>query len=335
MWELDNSTGYAAERNWIRDKAGVHNWLVAVRATFDILPKGQLILSDEQPPPLLEPQYRGDPHKTSLLLDSDLLAEKPGTDIILDACAYSPRGRPASAVKVSLRVAGLSKSLIVYGTRVYKRGVWGVTTSSQQMFTIQPIQYEWAFGGSDLKNPDMRKCRIDERNPVGKGVALDTSELYGRPAHYVEYPGRSASKSGPAGFGPISNFWSPRRQRAGTYDANWEKNKKPLLPDDYDPSFALSAPDDQRLTQPLRGGVPFLLTNMTPEGILRFELPDIALRFKTYFRFREEEHRASLSTVFITPHAGKLSLVWQSALKVPALDTDYLDFTLITEGTEI
>lgn len=32
MWELDNRTPYAAERTWVRDKAGDHHWMIAVES---------------------------------------------------------------------------------------------------------------------------------------------------------------------------------------------------------------------------------------------------------------------------------------------------------------
>lgn len=127
MWALSNRTPYAAERNWIRDKQGATHWLVAVKATFDVAPDGRLKLADEQPPPLLAPEHRGDPAKTSLRLDSDLMAIKPGTDILVDACARAPKGRPAPMVPVSLRVGEIEKTLLVHGTRVYYRGTVGLT----------------------------------------------------------------------------------------------------------------------------------------------------------------------------------------------------------------
>lgn len=34
MWALNNQTPYSAERNWTRDKRGVHYWIVSVKATF-------------------------------------------------------------------------------------------------------------------------------------------------------------------------------------------------------------------------------------------------------------------------------------------------------------
>lgn len=88
MWTLTNRTHFAVERNWTRDKQGAHHWLVAVKGTFDIGPGGNLRLSDDQLPPVLEPEYRGDPAATSLRIDSDLLAVKPSTDVLLDASAF-------------------------------------------------------------------------------------------------------------------------------------------------------------------------------------------------------------------------------------------------------
>ena len=88
MWGLDDKTPYGADRAWIRDKTGAHQWLVAVKATFDVGEQGRLRLADEQPPPPREAQYRGDPATTSLRLDSELLAAKPATDVILDAYAH-------------------------------------------------------------------------------------------------------------------------------------------------------------------------------------------------------------------------------------------------------
>jgi hypothetical protein len=331
MWMLENRTPYAAARNWTRDKHGVHHWLVAVKATFDIARDGRLRLADEQPAPMLAPEYRGDPAKSSLRLDSDLLAPKPATDILLDACAHAPKGQPAATVPVSLRVGPLEKTLLVHGTRVYCRGVLGMTTSTPRPFKTRPIHYEWAFGGIDTVHPDASKHRMDSRNPVGKGFALDPARLKNQPAHAIEYPDGKAAKAGPAGFGPIASFWSPRLERGGTYDSRWEKSRKPLLPDDYDERFALAAPEDQWPPRPLRGGETITLVNMTPEGALRFDLPRILLGFRSRFGQRSEEHRATLATVFIAPEAKKVSLVWQSTLRIAPREVEYLDATTITE----
>src|SRR4051794_24619393 len=116
MWMLINRTAYAAGRSWVRDKDGVHHWLVAVKATFVVAPHGKLLLADEQPTLSLEPMYRGDPATTSLRLDSDLLAVKPGTDVLIHASAHAPNGKPATTVPVAFRLGDVEKTLLVYGT---------------------------------------------------------------------------------------------------------------------------------------------------------------------------------------------------------------------------
>lgn len=331
MWALSNRTPYAAERNWTRDKRGVHHWLVAVKATFDIAPDGRLKLADEQPPPVLEPEYRGEPGKSSLRFDTDLLAVKPGTDIIVDAHAHSPGGRPAEMVPVSLRLGSIEKTIVVYGARAYYRGDIGIAVTRPRPFTTASICYESAFGGTDTSNPDPDRHGIDRRNPIGRGFAVDAARLVHQPAHAIEYPRGDPAKAGPAGFGPIASFWSPRLELAGTYDERWEATKKPLLPDDYDERFAMCSPADQRPDKPIRGGERVELVNMTPEGTLRFDLPKIYLTFTTRFGTRAEEHRATLTTIAVLPEEMKLALVWQSTLKVPAHQTEYLDQTLIGE----
>ncbi|QSQ11889.1 DUF2169 family type VI secretion system accessory protein [Myxococcus landrumensis] len=331
MWGLKNRTTYAAERNWTRDKDGVHWWLVAVKATFNIATQGVLTLADEQPPPVLAPEYFGEPGRSSLRYDSDLLVAKPGTDVLVAAHAHAPRGKTAPIVPVSLRIEQVHKELLVYGERIYDRGMLGASATSPRPFTTRPIRYEFAFGGSDLTDSDPQKHRIDERNPIGRGFVRRSSHVIGKQAHAIEYPRGVPAEMGPAGFGPIDASWMPRRKLAGTYDARWVQSKKPLLPDDFDPAFAMSAPTDQRTSKPLAGGERVQLLNMTPDSTLRFELPRILLGFTTRIGTRRVPHSSRLVTVLIEPEEKRLSLVWQSTLRVSAPDADYLDETEIVE----
>lgn len=331
MWALLNKTAYAAERNWVRDKEGVHWWVVAVRATFDLAVDGRLTLCDEQIPPVLAPEFRGDPSSSSLLVDSDLLGLKPSTDVLLVANAHAPKGKPAGTVPVVLRVGGLEKQLLVHGDRVYYDGATGLRTTSPAPFITQAIQYESAFGGGDTSDPDPSRHRIDERNPVGRGFGRAASWV-NKPAHTIEYATGDASTRGPAGFGPIDPAWLPRRTLAGTYDAKWVETKKPLLPDDYSPTFMQSAPADQRPAVPLVGGERVGLLNMTPSGSVVFELPMINLSFVSRFGSYWSQHDSPvLSTLLLEPSNGKVSMVWQSGLRVPAAEGDFLDVTEIEE----
>ncbi len=331
MWLIRNRTSYLAERNWTRDERGVHWYVIAVRGTFTIGPRGRPVLADEQLPPILAPEYIGAPGESSLRYDSDLLERKPGTDVLVLGSAYAPRGRPAPTVPVVLRVGALEKQLVVHGTRAYYPGVVGLATTSPQPFTKQPIQYELAFGGGDTSDPDPRRHQIDERNPIGRGFPQSAARWKDELAHSIEYPDGAAASRGPAGFGPIDRAWLPRRTLAGTFDAKWVESKKPLLPDDYDPRFGMCAPADQQLSRPLAGGEQVGVLNMTPDGTLAFELPRVALRFSTTIRSKRHEHRAQISTVVVEPDERRFFVTWQSSLRVGAPDVDFVSTTDITE----
>ena len=331
MWALRNRTPYAADRNWTRDKDGHHWWVVAIRATFDLRDDGRPTPADVQLPPVLAPEYFGEPGTTSMRYDSDLLAFKPTTDVLLVASAHAPGGRPAATVPVGLRVGGLQKRLLVHGERFHRSTTSGMLISAPAPFTTRPIRYELAYGGMDLSDPDPQKHRIDARNPIGRGLAVDPRRLADRPAHSIEYADRDAAQAGPAGFGPIDPAWQPRLALAGTYDEGWARAKKPLLPDDYDPAYALSSPADQRLPRPLVGGERVELVNLTPRGHLVFDLPTLSFACTSTFGARREPHAAQLATVLVEPDDARLSLVWQSRLRVAAPDADYLDATEIVE----
>src|SRR5690606_15171674 len=130
VWSLANRTPYAAERNSTRDQDGAHWWLVAVRATFTIGPNAKLTLADEQLPPVLAPEHHGEAGKSSLRYDSDLLARKPSTDLLVLGTAHAPHGKPAATVPVVLRLGSLEKTLLVHGERVYYDGLAGLATTA-------------------------------------------------------------------------------------------------------------------------------------------------------------------------------------------------------------
>jgi hypothetical protein len=333
MWALSNRTPHAAERTWVRDKDGNHVWVVAVKATFDLDDQGQLRLSAEQEPPLHEPIYLGEPGLSSLRYEAELVAPKPHTDVIINACAHAPGGRPAPSVKVAARIHDVDKMLVVYGERIYKRGILGVSPSAPKPFVRQPIIYEWAWGGTDTTASDPRKHRSDPRNPVGRGLATSNTQLVEQPAHRIEYLQGNPAEQGPAGFGPIASHWSPRLELFGTFDDTWSKTRSPLLPRDHDERSALCAPLDQRPSRRLVGGEQIVLYQLTPQGSLSFALPRLSFGFDTHFGAIRRFHEASLGTVVIEPELKKLRMVYQSGLRVGPRETDHLDFTVITMRT--
>ena len=327
MWTLKNETRFGGERGWRRDRDGVHVWVVAVKAAFDIKPNGQVSPADEQPMPLLLPEYHGDDGKSSLRYDADLVGPKPTTDVIVNGTAYAPNRRPSSQFLISLRLPNIHKVIKVVGNRLWKPGLLTGSQSSPEPVSQVPIRYEKAFGGFDQAELDPKKQRMDARNPVGCGLVTRVSESLPN----FEYPSGRVDKAGPAGLGAIASYWSPRRELAGTYDDAWKKNRFPLLPADWDPQCLLCSPADQRPPKHLQGGEPVELENLTPDGKLSFALPRVNLRFRTRIDGRFVEHPHQLSTVVIEPDLRRVVMVWQSSLVVRS-EIDYLDETVVTEG---
>jgi hypothetical protein len=246
MWSITNHTPFKAGKTWGRDKEGVHEWIVAVKGTYDILPDGSVKLSDEQLDPLLAPEYNGEDGLSSLRYEADLVAPKPTTDVLINGTAYAPKARPSTDFIVEARIGRIKKAIRVKGNRVWYEGLFGPAASSAQPITELPIIYERAYGGYDQTDPDPKKQRMDPRNPVGCGVVARSSHREGQALPNFEYPKGSLEKSGPAGFGAIDSFWSPRRELSGTYDKAWEQSRRPLLPEDWDPHSLLCSPVDQR-----------------------------------------------------------------------------------------
>jgi len=330
MWALKNKTPYAAERSWGRDLNGWHQWIVAVKATYRIGDQGELTLAEEQLPPLLAPEYYGEPGQSSLKYDADVVPSKPVTDVILNGSAHAPGGKPSVEFAVGLGINGQRKLLKALGERHWEKGLVGLKPSPPLPVTTVPIRYEHAWGGWDRRDPDPARQQWDPRNPVGRGVFVEDADKLGQPLHQLEYLNSDPQKSGPAGFGAIDSFWSPRLELTGTYDQAWQQERKPLLPLDWQPHSLQCAPHDQQTAKPLRGGETIELFNLTEQGRLQFQLPRIYLAFTTHIDGRREEHRAQLSSVIIEPDARQLQMVWTTVL-LCRNEGDYLDFTQIRE----
>ena len=335
MWMLDNKTPYEAERTWVRDKDGVHQWIVVVKATYDIATDGTLTLSESPVEPLHAPEYTGEPGNSSLRYEADLVGMKPGTDVYLNAIAYSPKGKPCEQVEVTCRVGGILKELVVYGERTWRKNfLRDIAPSSPQSFLMVPITYERAYGGIDQEPPDPKNHCIHFWNPVGTGAIYEKRDLVGRPAPQVEFATSARGREWPAGFGAIASYWSPRKEYAGTYDEKWDAQRKPLLPGDYDSKWLLCAPPDQQVMGFLSGGEPVELKNLTASGRLQFSLPKVSLQFETYFGADRREHTGKLVSVIIESEGSRLIMVWQTSLEVKH-DGEYLDKTVIQQTGEM
>ncbi|MCY0989476.1 DUF2169 domain-containing protein [Nannocystis sp. ILAH1] len=320
MWAVANKTPYAADRTWVRDKHGRHHWIVVVKGTFYVTPSSDLEVAADQRPPLLVPEYTGEDGLSSVRWEADLGPMKPGTDVVAHGHARPPDGRPVPELALSLCVNRQRKVLTARGDCV--AGPLGRVRP--QPFASLPVVYERAFGGQDRSPLDPRKQRYDARNPVGVGfVQVDDDRAL---PNFV-YPEQDPQRAGPAGFGPIASHWSPRAALAGTYDAKWLEERRPLLPVDYNDRFAMCAPQDQQFPSYLPVGSIIELVNVGERPALKFALPALTISMTTAFGPRKCAHSAQLVTVAIDADACEVMLVWQSSLPVPPRAVETLDET--------
>ena len=319
MWALNNNTPFAAERCWVRDMDGAEVWLVAVKGTFAIKPNGALELAEEQLPVCMAPKFLGDPAASSLLYDSDLHHKKLRTDVVLHGHAYAPQGKPVTQLDVRLKVANLDKTLRVLGDRVWEESVFGLKLTDPKPFTRMPLTYERAFGGTDVMEDEPKHRGWEPRNPIGAGFAVRKEHLFGAPAPNLERANHLIrnwnDRPDPVGFGPIPGHWSPRVELAGTYDEKWQRERQPLLAEDFDERYFQCAPADQQMPGFLKGGESVELSNLTLNEGLHFRLPRVTLGFSTRFDDGSRElHRADLHTVILEPDLPRLSVIWHTHL---------------------
>ena len=100
---------------------------------------------------------------------------------------------------------------------------------------------------------------------------------------------------------------------AGTYDDNWSRTRKPLLPRDFDRRFFNAAPPGLVALGYLKGNEPVTLLNASPEGRLAFSLPGqpppaVTVRFADTEDVKPAMH---LDTVILDADSRELLLLWR------------------------
>lgn len=324
MWLLSNETPFAAERSWTRDENGHEVWLVAIKASFEIAPDGKQTPLEDQLPVNMAPIFASDPNE--LLDETDFNLEKKHTDVLIEGHAYAANGRPDVQTVARIKVADIDKSVNVVGDRVFIPGPVGVRTSRPEPFMKIPITWRRSYGGTDK---EASKPAWEQRNPVGTGFGVGPERLIGMTAPNFEYPEAHDGRR-PAGFGPVARHWLPRVKYAGTYDADWEKNRDPLPPRDFNRAYYQCAPEDQQSRSPLIGYEHVQLGNLTADGYLQFLLPRVTFDIVTEFYKRPDRRHAepAIHTLRLKPDERRFVITWLSALPCP-YDDERLKITSI------
>jgi hypothetical protein len=246
---------------------------------------------------------------------------KVGTDVVLTGHAYAQRyGDPY--VDVSLSVGRLKKTVRVFGDRWWERSLGIYRASKAIPFRRIPLVYERAFGGVDRSHSDQKRHEWEMRNPVGVGFRAKRSKLPLKGARLpnIEDPNdlisRPRDRPEPAGFGFIAPSWKPRTEYQGTYDANWQRKRMPLLPEDFDDRFNNAASHDLIADGYFVGGELVQVRNATPSGVLRFRIPCIMLESSLLIDAEICRIDMQLDTVVIDTDLSRFILTWRGTQNV-------------------
>jgi hypothetical protein len=325
--ELINHSPYTAGMAVDMDRDGADTLVLIVKATFDIMPDGDLKLSSEQRAIEWADVYAGEPGASSVLYESDATWGRTGTDIALIGHAYPNRAGDRQ-VDVGLRVGQLEKRARVFGDRHWQKTFGFPEMSTPEPFDRIPLVWERSFGGVDLTPADPKHHRQEPRNPVGRGFRAKKSQidLDGMPLPNVEDPRHLILDPGdhppPIGFGFVAKSWAPRIGFVGTYDDAWQKSRAPLLPDDYDPRFTVAASEGLWAPNGLHGGEVVDLVQLTPSGRLQFALPMVNVLGSYMARVPPSNLDMRLVVAFIDTDRMTLTLLWQGSQGIHGLIDD-------------
>jgi hypothetical protein len=309
-----NVTPFAAAILPAQDRDGRDLAVAALKATFRFTARGEVTPAppDAQLPVLGTDAHFGDPATTSVRYAGVATPARPGTDVAVVGQAHA-RGR--KEIEAGFRIRDLQKTVVVSGPRQWVAG-FPVAIAGPVAFDAQPLRYEHAFGGAYEEGG--RPVPFLE-NPVGVGFAKSVVDRSPLPA--VEASGARVrtpkDRPAPAGLGFIPPGWKQRSRFAGTFDAAWEKARRPLLPEDLDERFWNAVPQDQVLRPKLAGGERLVLVNLHPEAeTVAVTLPRLALT--AAFRVKDAETVLPMTadTLLVEPDEGRLSVTYRAILAV-------------------
>lgn len=331
MLQLENDAPFPAEIVVLPDQHGVDTLYVTCKATFTIGGPGEpLALAEEQVGIKKVDEYEGEAGVSSLRYPAELHLAKPATDVIMVGHAYAPRGRPVPEVLVTLSIGRVRKVVRVLGDRVAPPGGLAGGAPRPASFVAMPLVYERAFGGTVAAKEAKAEVTMDTRNPVGVGFGGAGNgrlpNLEDPTTPFVDF----RDKSVPTGFGAIAPSWSPRRERGGTFDAEWKRKRAPFLPLDFDVRFFCMASSGLTIDG-LNGGEPMDATGVTPEAPVSFCLPSCSLSVRVSIARREESLLARPETVIIEPDEKRVCVVWRAQRRS---DRDFLEIDSVAVGVD-
>jgi hypothetical protein len=337
------------------NEAGAPIFSVLVKRTYDLRAGLPLVRAEHDNPLVKMDEYydHGDPEWATVEHETDLVAYKLATDVVLIGKAHAPAGKAVAQMDVALEAAGHRKVIRVIGDRrCIFRDKQPALFTEPVPFTEMEIRYERAYGGKDLRSiPDLPFYY--PRNPVGTGLALknirevvealslpnleDPKDLLTPQRIILDEPERWNQQPLPQGFGWYQRTWYPRCSFVGSVpgfvepDTVMREEQLGLVPQgqialarqfklpSFDARFNNGASLGLALPY-LSGGEPIRLYNLAPEGQTEFFLPKDIPKIMLDIGLGENELKAVLHTVCIRLEERQVDLVWRGAHEYPGVD---------------
>lgn len=309
---------------------------VIAKRTYEITP-GKVVLANEQLPLTTAelPTDPTNPYYSEIQAESDLVAYKPFTDVVVLGKAYTPKGKKAYHLECEVQVGPARKTIRVYGERkVESKLMRGLYFTDPVPFESMDIGYANAFGGRAKSKDGTLYPYPPNHLGVGfnlKGGFEDHSEIavpcVEDPQSPIEPDHLVCDKFDdwknlpkPASFCWTRQSFFPRYSYAGIYPelpgayaAGMEIN--PNLPK-MDPRFFQGA-SEGLCNHVLKGNEHVKLTYMDADyPVFEFDLPgekpEISIKLDT----AAQKIEASLQTILIFKEYGVMSIVWRGSIAV-------------------
>ena len=284
--EVRNHTPFPSQYFQMMDTNDKIFHVLVSRLTFDLMKLDRLgapELAPEQSPLVFADEFYQQPNTSAIIQESDFAPYKPRCDILFaHATAYAPKEASLARWPVGVRIGHWSKKITVCGPRRIVPAALGWKLQAPQPAIQVPLRYELAFGGtlqwpeSVAENEEPEILIRHPTNPIGCGL-LDAAWLKKVRPHEMRAPQMEVfdqaldeahlhKKDYPViGLGAIGRWWAPRIRLAGSYDRQWQEERWPRLPRDFDSAYWNYAPEDQQIDYP-QGGEEIVLAGLTPGG---------------------------------------------------------------------
>ena len=298
--EFINETDAQARlfRTCLDETGEVMTALLVARATFVVGARG-LVPDRENALPIFPEPLPTDFGE----LPADHVLGKRGCDLIALGNAYPAGGRRAASATVRLQVGDFTRSLLVFGDRVWTRRGGHLVASEARPFERMPLVWEHVYGGKARRGT---AAIAHDDNVVGKGFYLEEDQAAGGPLPNIEDPEARIEQwtdhPRPINLAPVSPTSRFAAENFLDIAADGEVQYRGAAFNCAHPKLRVPA---------LRGGEGVRLSGMTPGDPLAFVLPRGELAVAVALEDRRYEFQTTLDTLYIFPEERRVAITYR------------------------